>query len=194
MSGRPPDFDELVGGGLAPDERERLRRVHELLVEAGPPPELPPALARPPAEKRPHLGIIPRRRRFALALVAAALLAATFGGGYLVGARSTQETVDFVVPMQGTARAPGARASIAVLAKDEAGNWPMRMVVRGLPAGRYELWLTRDGVPKASCGSFAVAGPQTEVHLNAPYKLKRFDGWIVTREGGGEALLRTEEI
>ena len=35
-----PDFDELVGTDLEPDERERLERVHELLLEAGPPPEL----------------------------------------------------------------------------------------------------------------------------------------------------------
>ena len=33
-----PDFDELVGTDLAPGERERLERVHELLVAAGPPP------------------------------------------------------------------------------------------------------------------------------------------------------------
>ena len=42
---RPPDFDELVGNVEEPDERERLRRVHELLVEAGPPPDLSPALS-----------------------------------------------------------------------------------------------------------------------------------------------------
>ena len=36
------DFDELVGGDLTPAERERLRGVHDLLVQAGPPPELAP--------------------------------------------------------------------------------------------------------------------------------------------------------
>ena len=34
-----PDFDELVGTDLDPAERERLERVHELLVAAGPPPD-----------------------------------------------------------------------------------------------------------------------------------------------------------
>jgi len=37
---RVPDFDELVGGDVTGDERERLRRAHELLVHTGPPPEL----------------------------------------------------------------------------------------------------------------------------------------------------------
>ncbi len=33
---RPPNFDELVDPDLDPAERERLRRVHDLLVTAGP--------------------------------------------------------------------------------------------------------------------------------------------------------------
>ena len=41
---RVPDFDELVGGDVTGDERERLRRAHELLVQTGPPPELSPEL------------------------------------------------------------------------------------------------------------------------------------------------------
>ena len=41
---RPPDFDTLIGQEVAADERERLRRVHELLVTAGPPAELSPEL------------------------------------------------------------------------------------------------------------------------------------------------------
>ena len=44
MSDRPPSFDELAGGDdLSPEEAARLERVHNLLIEAGPPPELPPA-------------------------------------------------------------------------------------------------------------------------------------------------------
>ena len=51
MSG--PDFDELVGGDDLPGpERERLQRVHELLVAAGPPPELPPELVQPDLDPR----------------------------------------------------------------------------------------------------------------------------------------------
>ena len=41
-------FDD-VAEGIDPAERERLRGVHELLVEAGPPPELPESLATLPA-------------------------------------------------------------------------------------------------------------------------------------------------
>ena len=43
------DFDDVVGGDdLSPDEEARLRRVHDLLMEAGPPPDLPPELERAP--------------------------------------------------------------------------------------------------------------------------------------------------
>jgi hypothetical protein len=44
-----PDFEELVGADLSPEEQARLRRAHDLLIAAGPPPELPPALAEPGA-------------------------------------------------------------------------------------------------------------------------------------------------
>ena len=67
-----PDFDELIGNELEGDERERLLRVHELLIAAGPPPELPPELA--PVEEigsvvpfRPR----PSRRRLAVAATTA---------------------------------------------------------------------------------------------------------------------------
>ena len=62
MSERGPDFDELVGTDLEDGERQRLLRVHELLVEAGPPPEL--ALRTPVA-------LDPRRRRGAWVAIAA---------------------------------------------------------------------------------------------------------------------------
>ena len=41
-------FDELVGEIDDPGERERLRRVHELLLSVDAPPELSPALGTPP--------------------------------------------------------------------------------------------------------------------------------------------------
>jgi hypothetical protein len=43
------DLDDLVGDDLEPRERARLERVHALLQQAGPPPELPPALEQAPA-------------------------------------------------------------------------------------------------------------------------------------------------
>jgi Anti-sigma-K factor rskA len=187
---RLPDFDELVGGEeLSPEERERLRRAHELLLAAGPPPELPDTLARPPAV-RGAVAWLPRRRRAALALVAAALAAAAFGGGYLLGDRGGGDQEQFAVPMRGTKLAPRAAASLLVFAKDESGNWPMLMKVRGLSAlpegGYYELYLTRRGKIGPECGTFRVHGGTTEVRLNAPYKLKRFDGWVVTRHVAGD--------
>ena len=45
------DFNDWVDvEGLSAAERERLERVHALLVAAGPPPELTAAIARPPSE------------------------------------------------------------------------------------------------------------------------------------------------
>ena len=52
--------------------------------------------------------------------------------------------------MNGVGASRGATASIELLPADEAGNWPMNVLVRGLDPSRdrsdfYELWLTRDG-------------------------------------------------
>jgi hypothetical protein len=193
---RPPELDELV-----PDGDDRLRRVHELLVAAGPPPELPPALAHAPGSApRPRLRLMPRRRLGATLVLAAALVLAAFGAGYLVSARTgpdTGFTEDFALVMRGTDAAPAASATIRVGELDPAGNWPMAMTVRGLPAlppgRRYELLLTRGGRPVVSCGTFVVRG-DTVVFLNAPYRLRRYDGWVVTRAGDDRPLLRTDRI
>jgi hypothetical protein len=199
-----PDFDELVGD-VDPGDRDRLRRAHEALVAAGAPPELPPALEQPPG--RPYEPAIPRlprgypRRRLVPALVlAAALAVAAFGVGYLVGDEPAPAAFpqDFGFVMQGIGAAEGASASVVVGPLDEGGNWPMKMTVRDLaqlPAGqRYELRLTKHGDLSDSCGTFQVAGDKTVVYLNAPYKLRQYDGWVVTRAGGEKILLRTEEI
>jgi hypothetical protein len=179
-----PDFDELVGGTLEPRERARLRRAHEALLAAGPPPELPASLARPrPARSRKRALLLPLAAALALA-------GASFAGGWL--ARGGPD-VDFTLGMRGTAAAPAATAELRVLAKDEAGNWPMEMTISGLPEGRYELVLTRAGKPAASCGHFLVRG-RTVTSLNAPYLLKAYDGWAVIRPGSARILLRTEEI
>ena len=55
--------------------------------------------------------------------------------------------------------------------------------------GRYELSLTRDGEIAASCGFFTVEGEKTVVYLNAPYKLREYDAWVVTRAGSDRILL-----
>jgi hypothetical protein len=197
-----PDFRELVGEDLPPEERERLRGVHELLVAAGPPPELPPALARAPSPGG-RAGLLPSRRRGAWLALAAALAAAAFGAGYLVGDRGGESgpqafETDFVLTMRGTQAAPGAVARLVVGKKDDDGNWPMTMTVRNLPrlpeGGWYELRLTRRGQVGPSCGAFVVQSDKTIAYLNAPFKLKQYDGWAIVRGGSSEILVRTNEI
>jgi hypothetical protein len=179
-----PDFHELIGGDdLSPEESARLLRVHELLVEAGPPAELPPSLAAaPPDPGAATVSRLPRRRRGALLLIAAAIAAIAFGGGYLLGHRNTGFSSERAIPMHST-RGTSAEASLQFASRDTDGNWPIRMVVTGLPNlgknGYYELFLTRGKQQLASCGTFVVAGRTTVVQLNAPYLLPKGAGWIV---------------
>jgi len=194
VSERGPDFDELVGSDLGPGERERLLRVHELLVAAGPPPELPSGLAVPPAREPTRL--VRRRRRVALVALAAAFGLAAFAAGFLIADRGDQRGTFRVVAMTGTAEAPGASASLEVFDVDAAGNWPMEISVEGLgpsASGRpYELWLTSKGRLAALCGSFLPEPDGTAVvPMNAPYKLKEFDGWVVVEEGTTAPILTT---
>jgi hypothetical protein len=187
-------FDELVGEIEDPEERERLRRVHTLLLSVDPPPEVSSALQTPaPAEP---VRLLPRRRRSALALLAAALAAAAFGAGWLASGRSDDIQAERVIPMAGTAQASGATASIELLPEDESGNWPMNVLVRGLTPSRdrsdyYELWLTMGGRLAEPCGRFTVHSGLTKVVLSVPYGLRKYDGWVVTRHGSDVPLLAT---
>jgi hypothetical protein len=184
------DFDELVGE-IEPGERERLLRTHELLIAAGPAPELPPSLRFPPGVPPPaEVRTLTRRRLAAAVAVAATLALAAFGAGFLVGDRAADFESVRTLSMRGTALEPDAWGSLQLGRKDPSGNWPMLLRVGGLPElksprGYYEMLLTRDGKPVAPCGSFRVHGGTTEVSLNAPYELKRFDGWaVVVHERG----------
>lgn len=190
MSATPPFFDDLV----AADDpaRERLLAAHELLIAAGPQPELPPELAHAPAP--PDGKVVPFARRRFTAIGAVAIAATVlFGIGYAVGGRDGPGTPVQTITLRG---ANDARATIDVLAQDEAGNWPMTLTVSGLPAlpkgSTYTLWLTKDGKLAEPCGAFVVAGGTTRVPLNAPYPLKKFDGWVVVKTGTTQPLL-TEE-
>lgn len=189
-----PDFEEIVGAGLDPGERERLRRVHELLVAAGPPPELSTEIARPP--RAAAVVALPRRRRLGALALAAALGVALFALGFLAGGRSDDYGTFDVVTMTGTGAAQGASARIEIFDADDAGNWPMEIDVSGLgpPAegGLYEVWLTQDGELVALCGSF-LADPDgtTVVPMNAPWRLDEFDGWVVVETGSKDPLLTT---
>jgi hypothetical protein len=191
--GRGPDFDDLVGGEVTGAERERLRRTHELLLEAGPMPELSPELA-----SGPTLGMTlarrPRRGRRRLTLLAAAIVAVAlvFLAGYVSGnggggGGSAGVSAVRTLQLRGTGAAPSALASLRLLPAS-AGNWPMTLTVTGLPApqahGYYEVYLVRGGKPWASCGTFVVADPAaaTTVTLNAPYRLRSSDRWVVTTQ------------
>jgi hypothetical protein len=182
-----PDFDELVGTDLEPRERERLERVHELLVAAGPPPEPTGAAV---------IDVRPRRRRGGVLAIAAALAVAAFALGAALVDGSDGRSVDFVETMTGTSTAADASASLVVFDVDEAGNWPMELTIDGLPpaaGGRtYELWLTRDGELEALCGGFLTdeTGSAT-VPMNAPYDFDESVGWVVVENGSERPLLTT---
>lgn len=192
MTRREPDFDDLVGRDLDPEERTRLLRVHELLVAAGPPPDFEPELPQVAVES--SVTPIRRPRRLAILALAAAFALASFGAGFFVGDRG--QGAERVVAMAGSARAQEASASLELFSPDEAGNWPMELEVSGLTppsSGRpYELWLTKGTRLAALCGSFrAEADGSTRVPLNAPYRLTDFDGWVIVEEGSSKPLLTT---
>jgi hypothetical protein len=196
-------FDDLIGGAddLPREERERLRRMHELLLTVDAPAEVPEALREAPPLDAPRAPVVrPARRRPrltlrpAFALTAAAVAALAFGSGYLVGDRDVEPVA--VIEMKGVGPVRDATGSIELLPDDESGNWPMRVVVRGLPpsANRddyYELWLTKGGKLAESCGRFSVHEGVTTVTLSVPYRLRAFDEWVVTRHGSDAVLLST---
>jgi hypothetical protein len=181
-------FDELVGHVSDREEKERLRRVHELLLSV----EAPPSIAAPSAPVP-----LPQRRPLRrIAVLAAALAAAAFAAGYLLGGAGGSEDMVSAIPMHGAGAAPNASAVIELLEEDAAGNWPMNVVVRGLQPSRdrddwYDLWLTRRGRLAAHCGRFIVHPGKTEVTLTVPYGLRAYDGWVVTRHGSSAPVLTT---
>lgn len=194
---RPPNFDELVDGIEEPEERDRLRRVHELLVEAGPPPELSPALASaaPPVQAAPdeddrELSWLPRRRLGAALVLVGAVLAATFGLGYLVGGsgpEGSSESAGIQIARTAPLVSAGEASGVVNVGRGDAdGNWPLILTVRGLPhltgGDYYTLALAREGEAVVTCGTFNVADrDQRTLRMAAAYDLKSFDGWVVTR-------------
>jgi hypothetical protein len=183
MSG--PDFRDLMGDEGTPEELAKLRRAHELLLAAGPPPELSPRLAEPPRAE--PVSLLRRRRGGAFAL-AAGVVAAAFGVGFLVGDRGSSAFRESrSVPMHGVGQLLSAHATLAIGEHDAAGNYPLEMTVRGLPkppnGGWYELLLSKRGRPTLPCGSFSIGGRAITVRLSVPYDLSKFpdlfDGWVV---------------
>jgi hypothetical protein len=188
-----PRFEDIVDEELSPGERERLERVHDLLIAAGPPAELPPHLERGPTlamtlSRKPRSG----RRRMMLLAAAIAVLAVVFVAGFAVGNSGNGLVGTHTVKLVGTKQASGALASLVIDNVDEAGNWPMRLSVTGLPKlpehGYYEVYLWRHGKAVAPCGVFIVAGKAgaVSVHLNAPYHIRNGDTWVVTKQLPGD--------
>jgi len=194
----PPDLRELVGSDLPPEELDRLERVDSLLRRVpAPPHEVPASLTQAVAEV-PLAGRPRNRRRVALALAFAAVLAAAaFGVGHWMG--SSFDT-DYSVELAPTASAPGAAAVVDVGTRDEdSGNVELLVNVSGLPRlgpeQTYALWLERDGEWEATCGYFAVGEGETTVRMTVSYDFRDFDAWVISggdRQASPPPLLRVE--
>ena len=192
---REPTLDELIGADTTGAERQRLQHVHELLLEAGPPPEVSPEL-----EQGPNLKMTVGKRRRVVRQLALLLLAASlavllvFLGGYAVGNQkgSTKSATAVSLKLMGTSAVPNAQASLEVWHR-HAGNWPMTLTAVGLPKlaphRYYEVYLIRDGKISGSCGTFRATNSKraVTVTLNSPYTLEKGDSWVVTRPGPGGA-------
>jgi len=189
-----PDLNHVLGADVPADERRRLERAHELLLAAGPLPELPPSLQVPPVVEDRHeasaaFALLPRRGGRILTL-AAGFAAMTLVIGYLIGNHRAGFDTDYVVSMKGTQDAPRAAGVVKVGHRDSVGNWPLELQVAGLkrlPGGSYyTLYLTKHRKPAVSCGTFRVHEGQTVVRMSVPYHFKNYDGWIVTADHAGE--------
>lgn len=190
-----PDFDRLVDlTDVSPEDEARLRRVHSMLVEAGPPQELPAAIGRAPAIPAGKVVALSNRRRRPVAtlLIAAAVAAACFGGGYVLAnqAHSSKGTIHVVrvVPMQGV---QNSEAALRVGSADGNGNWPIQLTVNGLKPleddSRYYLMVVQgNGKRPIFCGSFEVSGKgATTVTFNVAYRITGDTKWIVTKMAPG---------
>jgi hypothetical protein len=189
-----PDFDDLIERDVPPEERARLYRTHELLMQAGPPPELSPELESVPWPDEALQPLFRKRREHKArrpVLLAAALATAIFVG-FLLGQATTGDEGSSVsatktVKLHGTGLAPEALATLKLGKPDAAGNWPMVLHISGLDrlkdGGYYALFLTKNGKPLVSCGTINVANA-TSVRLSAAYALERFDknGWVIVRQ------------
>jgi hypothetical protein len=190
-------FDELVNGErLDPEERRRLERAHELLLAAGEPAELTPALATPPVPRTPAPAELPtasprrdrmRLRRVGLA-AAAAVAAACLLIGYVIGDRVDDSfDTERVVALAGG----GAEGELRIGVPDEAGNRILEFSVEGLAPhperGYYELFLEDEGEPGLPCGGFRVEDDGTiTLRFPVPYSIEAEDRWVVTNIVPGE--------
>ena len=185
----PPDLRELVGRDLPPEELEQLRRVDALLRDVPAPPHDVPATLTQAVAEVPLSRRAPRRRRVAVALAFAAILAASFFAlGHWNGSRFV---TDYSVDMAPTASAPSSAALVRVGERDEdSGNVELLMDVSGLPrldpGEDYALWLEKDGEWAATCGYFAVGEGTTTVRMTVSYQFRDFDAWVISSGDRGD--------
>jgi hypothetical protein len=199
---RPPRFGDLVGNDLSPAERERLEHVHDMLVAAGPPPELPQELAEAPQPQGRLVDLARKRLRTGL-LLAATLVIATFAFGYFLGARGEDSATSTLTPTKQVVlgKAADRFAVVGIGERDSNGNWPMVVRVEGLEhlskGDYYTLFMTREGKPVVQCGTFNVAEDGlTTISFPVAYDPARYDGLLLTRysleEHKNTPLLRAE--
>jgi len=189
------EFGDLIDvEGLTASETARLQRVHQMVVAAGPPPELSLALqtapAAPTARPRSAFRLSPPalRGRSALGVLGAttAFAAACFGVGFVLGDHATGNTqVVNVVAMQGNGTR-NTTASLHVGAANPDGNWPLSLTVSGLAKLKdknsyYVLALEENGKPERFCGMFRVdADGKATVEFSVPYPITKSTRWAVT--------------
>ena len=188
------DFDQIVDlTGVSPEDRARMLRVHELLVSAGPPADLPSELADAPSEVGGAQVIaFPRRRRTAAAIsIAAAVAVACFSGGYLLANQAHHSSSLHAIRVVGLSGEQNSLASLRVGAADANGNWPVQLTVQGLPPlhgtdSHYLLMLTQNGKPTWVCGMFKVGkNGATTVAFSVPYRITGQTKWAVTEMTDG---------
>jgi hypothetical protein len=182
---KPPEFRDLVGGDLSPEERARLERVHEMLIAAGPPPELPPELQAVPSERPAAEPIaLPRRRVGAALALAATIALIAFLGGYIAGHSGAGQSFQSVRNV--TLGSRDASAVVRFAPKDANGNTTMDVKVKGLRPlpedDYYVLFMTKNGKPVVECGTFNIrhSGP-TSLKFTVAYDPKDFDGLQLAR-------------
>jgi hypothetical protein len=180
-----PDFRELVGDDLPEEERARLKRAHDLLVAAGPPPDLTPALDQPPRADA-SVSWLPRRRAGAALVLAAALLLTSFAAGVLIGDRGdSSASRGFDAQRTVLLGKSGSALVVVRLGKaDRHGNHQMLVTVEGLErqtgGDYYSLLMLRRGKPVAVCGTFNVASRvATTIRLTTAYDFEGYDGLML---------------
>ena len=190
-----PDFRDLVGDDLTPEEELELARVDSLLRSVpAPATEVPGSLTRAVEQIGTATPIWTRRRVLVAVALAATLAAFFFGAGRWLD-RGFDARASF--QMTPGKSAPQASGKIELGPRDEStGNWKMRLTVDGLPHlegnDYYILWLARDGEYAGACGTFNVNG-RTTVDLTASYTLSEYDAWVVTRVGQDSPWLLSAE-